>query len=318
MAVCDDADRHARRAAGRRPSRDDGDDRRRAGRPHGRRRRLAQCPSPSAVALGRNDVGPSERSSCPMSSRRPEQAQCESASESLMVPGPGDAPRLVRYGRLRAAARARSFGIAGVAGNGQVELAEALTGVRPGRPGRSALDGYGTRRRVLQRTGSSPASSTSRRTVSETGSCRGGVSPRTSFSVRIGRVPAAVSIPWGVPVSTTAAAIREFRVKTPSASTPCGQLSGRQHPARHPRPGLRTRSEGPCPPQPDSRPGHRVDPVRLRADPAGGRDRRRHHRSSRRTSTRSSPSRTACASSTRVDSSETRRAARPTHINSDG
>ena len=143
--------------------------------------------------------------------------------QDLTVPGPGDAPRLVdavafelRHGEV--------LGIAGVAGNGQVELAEALTGCRP-TTGSFSLDGTELVGRPTahwlesgvvyvpedrQRDGILPGGDITENLVlgSHRSRARRGL------------------IPWGDAREQTAAAIREFRVKTPSASTPCGQLSG--------------------------------------------------------------------------------------------
>lgn len=116
------------------------------------------------------------------------------------------------------------LGIAGVAGNGQGELAEALTGTRPatgsltvddeelvGRPTATWL-----RRGVVyvpedrQRDGILPGA---------------GITENLVLGSHRTRSRAGM-INWRAARSEAVEAIREFSVKTPSAATPCGQLSG--------------------------------------------------------------------------------------------
>ncbi len=116
------------------------------------------------------------------------------------------------------------LGIAGVAGNGQVELAEALTGCRSA-AGSFVLDGTDLAGRPTadwlgagvvyvpedrQRDGILPGAGITENLVlgSHRRRARGGL------------------INWGEARAEAVAAIEEFSVKTPSASTPCGQLSG--------------------------------------------------------------------------------------------
>ncbi|MFQ6170902.1 ABC transporter ATP-binding protein [Oryzobacter sp. R7] len=120
--------------------------------------------------------------------------------------------------------RGEILGIAGVAGNGQVELAEALTGCRSA-AGSFVLDGTDLAGRPTsewldagvvyvpedrQRDGILPGAGITENLV--LGSHR----RRARRSL----------IPWGDARAEAVTAIEEFSVKTPSASTPCGQLSG--------------------------------------------------------------------------------------------
>ena len=120
--------------------------------------------------------------------------------------------------------RGEILGIAGVAGNGQVELAEALTGCRPA-AGSFVLDGVDLAGRPTadwldagvvyvpedrQRDGILPGAGITENLV--LGSHR-----RRARRGLIG---------WGDARADAVTAIEEFSIKTPSAATPCGQLSG--------------------------------------------------------------------------------------------
>jgi general nucleoside transport system ATP-binding protein len=120
--------------------------------------------------------------------------------------------------------RGEILGIAGVAGNGQVELAEALTGCRAA-SGSFVLDGTDLAGRPTadwlaagvvyvpedrQRDGILPGAGITENLV--LGSHR--------------RRASAGLINWSQARSEAVRAIDEFNVKTPSAATPCGQLSG--------------------------------------------------------------------------------------------
>jgi ABC-type uncharacterized transport system ATPase subunit len=120
--------------------------------------------------------------------------------------------------------RGEILGIAGVAGNGQVELAEALTGCCPA-SGSFVLDGTDLAGRPTaewldagvvyvpedrQRDGILPGAGITENLV--LGSHR----RRASGGL----------INWSEARAQAVRAIEEFNVKTPSAATPCGQLSG--------------------------------------------------------------------------------------------
>ncbi|WP_392543797.1 ABC transporter ATP-binding protein [Oryzobacter telluris] len=143
----------------------------------------------------------------------------------LTVQGPGGAtgPALVDDVSITLR-RGEILGIAGVAGNGQVELAEALTGCRSA-AGSFVLDGTDLAGRSTadwldagvvyvpedrQRDGILPGAGITENLVlgSHRRRARGGL------------------INWGEARAEAVTAIEEFSVKTPSASTPCGQLSG--------------------------------------------------------------------------------------------
>lgn len=143
----------------------------------------------------------------------------------LTVAGPGGSagPALVDDVSLTLR-RGEILGIAGVAGNGQVELAEALTGCRAA-AGSFVLDGVDLAGRPTsewldagvvyvpedrQRDGILPGAGITENLV--LGSHR-----RRARRGLIG---------WGEARAEAVTAIEEFNVKTPSASTPCGQLSG--------------------------------------------------------------------------------------------
>ena len=142
---------------------------------------------------------------------------------SLTVPGPGAAPPLVD-GVAMDLRRGEILGIAGVAGNGQVELAEALTGARTAR-GSLTLDGVELVGRPTsawldagvvyvpedrQRDGILPGA---------------GITENLVLGSQRSRARAGL-INWSTARGDARAAIREFQVKTPSAATACGQLSG--------------------------------------------------------------------------------------------
>jgi simple sugar transport system ATP-binding protein len=141
----------------------------------------------------------------------------------LTVPGRRDAPRLVD-GVTFQLRQGEVLGIAGVAGNGQVQLAEALTGCRP-TSGSFILDGTELSGRPTahwlesgviyvpedrQRDGILPGGDLTENLVlgSHRSRARRGL------------------IQWGAARREATRAIEEFRVKTSSVSTPCGQLSG--------------------------------------------------------------------------------------------
>ncbi|MEO7269721.1 MAG: ABC transporter ATP-binding protein [Knoellia sp.] len=116
------------------------------------------------------------------------------------------------------------LGIAGVAGNGQGELAEALTGIRSatgsltvddlelvGRPTATWLrSGVVYVPEDRQRDGILPGA---------------GITENLVLGSHRTRAKAGL-INWRVARAEAVAAIKEFSVKTPSAATPCGQLSG--------------------------------------------------------------------------------------------
>lgn len=120
--------------------------------------------------------------------------------------------------------RGEILGIAGVAGNGQVELAEALTGVRMGQ-GSVSVDGMELAGRRTsewleagvvyvpedrQRDGILPGAGITENLVlgSHRSRAKGGL------------------ISWRAARAEAVAAIADFKVKTPSHATACGQLSG--------------------------------------------------------------------------------------------
>ena len=120
--------------------------------------------------------------------------------------------------------RGEVIGIAGVAGNGQVELAEALTGCRPA-SGSFVLDGTDLAGRHTahwldagvvyvpedrQRDGILPGA---------------GITENLVLGSHRSRATGGL-INWSEARTEAVHAIEEFSVKTPSAATPCGQLSG--------------------------------------------------------------------------------------------
>lgn len=140
----------------------------------------------------------------------------------LTVPGPSGPPLVDGVDlQLR---RGEILAISGVAGNGQVELAEALTGARPvqgsltldgkelvGRPTATWLDsGVVYVPEDRQRDGILPGGDITENLV--LGSHRS----RARFGL----------INWGAAREQAVQAIRQYSVKTPSAATACGQLSG--------------------------------------------------------------------------------------------
>jgi simple sugar transport system ATP-binding protein len=141
----------------------------------------------------------------------------------LGVPGVGGGPDLVsdvsfelRQGEI--------LGIAGVAGNGQVELAEALTGAR-GATGSLTLDGE-------ELVGLSTARWLGSGVVYvPEDRQRDGILPGADITenLMLGPHRARASrglIDWKSAKVRAVRAIEEFSVRTPGASTPCGQLSG--------------------------------------------------------------------------------------------
>jgi simple sugar transport system ATP-binding protein len=124
--------------------------------------------------------------------------------------------------RLR---RGEVVGVAGVAGNGQVELAEALAGVRPVRSGTVRVDGVDLAGRLTaewlvrgvayvpedrQRDGILPGASITENLLlgSHRRRSRGGL------------------IDWGSARRSASAVIEEYSVKAPGPATQAGQLSG--------------------------------------------------------------------------------------------
>jgi simple sugar transport system ATP-binding protein len=142
--------------------------------------------------------------------------------EGLTVAGSSGKP-LVDGVSLQLAA-GEVLGIAGVAGNGQVELAEALTGRREAQGsvtvageqliGRSTADwlehGVVYVPEDRQRDGILP---------------NGDITENLLLGSHRRRAKAGL-IDWAGARRDTVAAIREYKVRTPSAATPCGQLSG--------------------------------------------------------------------------------------------
>lgn len=141
----------------------------------------------------------------------------------LTVAGASGAPALVDDVTLTLR-RGEILGIAGVAGNGQVELAEALTGCRSA-AGSFVLDGTDLAGRRTadwldagvvyvpedrQRDGILPGA---------------GITENLVLGSHRRRARRGL-ISWRDARAEAVTAIEEFSVKTPSASTPCGQLSG--------------------------------------------------------------------------------------------
>lgn len=120
--------------------------------------------------------------------------------------------------------RGEILGVAGVAGNGQVELAEALTGARLA-SGSLQLDG-------TEMAGRPTAEWLAARVVYvPEDRQRDGILPGAGITENLvlgshrTRAKAGM-INWREAKSQAAQAIHEFKVKTPGAATPCGQLSG--------------------------------------------------------------------------------------------
>lgn len=121
--------------------------------------------------------------------------------------------------------RGEILGIAGVAGNGQVELAEALTGVRPLIRGSLALDGRDlTGRPTAEWLNSGVVYVPEDRQ-------RDGILPNASITenLMLGSHRARARsglIDWSRARRDAVQAISEYSVRTPGAATPAGQLSG--------------------------------------------------------------------------------------------
>lgn len=121
--------------------------------------------------------------------------------------------------------RGEIVGIAGVAGNGQVELAEALTGVRKLAAGSFRLDGQ-------ELVGRATAGWLDRGVVYvPEDRQRDGILPAGSISENLvlgnqrARATAGL-IDWAAARSEAGAAIVDFSIRAPGPSTPAGQLSG--------------------------------------------------------------------------------------------
>ncbi|KRE42724.1 ABC transporter ATP-binding protein [Knoellia sp. Soil729] len=180
------------------------------------------------VSLGEEELG--EASLDTSSEAEPEGAAADTVTPTparvtvrgLTVAGKGGKPLVddvtlsLRPGEI--------LGIAGVAGNGQGELAEALTGTRSA-TGSLSVDG---------------AELVGRPTAAWLGSGvvyvpedrqRDGILPGAGITENLvlgshrTRAKAGM-INWRAARTEAVAAIKEFSVKTPSAATPCGQLSG--------------------------------------------------------------------------------------------
>lgn len=186
---------------------------------------LAQA---AQVALGEEELG--EASLDSSNEANPEGATADTVTPTparvtvrgLTVAGKGGKPLVddvtlsLRPGEI--------LGIAGVAGNGQGELAEALTGTRSA-TGSLSVDG---------------AELVGRPTAAWLGSGvvyvpedrqRDGILPGAGITENLvlgsHRTRArAGMINWRAARAEAVQAIKEFSVKTPSAATPCGQLSG--------------------------------------------------------------------------------------------
>lgn len=168
------------------------------------------------VVLGEHEVG-SDLLEIPEAGR-----QVSVVARDLRVAGPGNRPLVdavsftLREGEI--------LGIAGVAGNGQVELAEAITGCREasgslnlggiemiGRPTAEWLrSGIVYVPEDRQRDGIIPGADITENLLlgAHRARAKGGL------------------IDWRRARQDAVAAIQEFSVKTPSAATACGQLSG--------------------------------------------------------------------------------------------
>ena len=119
-------------------------------------------------------------------------------------------------------------GIAGVDGNGQTELIDAITGLRQRRTRARSASRAGRRARERPRRCSTPASATFPRTGSGAGSCSSSRSPRTS---RCTTTPKPPNARWGwlFPqrlVERATALIKEFDVRGGGPLTRAGGLSG--------------------------------------------------------------------------------------------
>lgn len=140
----------------------------------------------------------------------------------LTVAGPGGKP-LVDDVSL-SLAPGEILGIAGVAGNGQGELAEALTGVRTA-TGSLTVEGaelVGRPTATWLRSGVVYVPEDRQRDGILPGA---GITENLVLGSHRTRAKAGL-INWRTARSEAVDAIKEFSVKTPSAATPCGQLSG--------------------------------------------------------------------------------------------
>ena len=122
-------------------------------------------------------------------------------------------------------------GIAGVDGNGQTELIDAITGLREVAAGRVRRRRRGRHRRRARATASTPGSATSRRTGSAAGSCSTSRSPRTSRSTTTDQPPDS-RFGWLYPerviVARARRLLKEFDVRGGGPQTPRGGALGRQ------------------------------------------------------------------------------------------
>ncbi|EAP97785.1 RbsA [Janibacter sp. HTCC2649] len=181
---------------------------------------LAQA---AQVALGEDELGEASLEGLPEGAAADvTSSPARVTVRGLTVAGPGAKPLVddvslsLRPGEI--------LGIAGVAGNGQGELAEALTGIRSatgsltvedlelvGRPTATWLrSGVVYVPEDRQRDGILPGA---------------GITENLVLGSHRTRAKAGL-INWRTARAEAVEAIKEFSVKTPSAATPCGQLSG--------------------------------------------------------------------------------------------
>ena len=236
--------------------------------------------------------------------RRASRARRSSRSNDLR----GHRPDRARSPSTASASQVRGgeiFALAGVQGNGQTELTEALLGLEHVRgPDRHARRPRRHPRRAST-TCSSSASATCPRTGCTTAWSAASPSPRTSSSTSTTGAPFAkgMSLDLAAIGRTPTERVEEFDVRTPSIErrrvdrSPAATSRRSSWPASCPARSAAGR--GPAHP----RPRRRLDGVRPQAHRRRARQRRRGHRWSRPSSTRCSGSPTGSASCTAARSS---------------
>ena len=203
-------------------------------------------------------------------------------------------------------------GIAAVAGNGQSELAEVITGLRPCR-GRVLVGGEDIANR--------PVRKAIQRGVAHVPEDRTGVGTAPNLSLVDNLImkryrASPIGRGWTIDMGAARAAASQlkdsYEIAAPSIETQARLLSGRQHPAPDPRPRDRVRAAPDDRRPADARAGRRARSSRPTGCSSSGGPRGPRSSSSPRTSTRSSRSRTGSPCCTRAGSSGSWTPPRPT------
>ena len=119
-------------------------------------------------------------------------------------------------------------GVAGVQGNGQTELIEAIMGLRADAGGRGHPRRGGRHRLQPARSSTRPGSRTSRRIARRAASSSGSPSPRTWCSTRYYEDPFSrgLFMDWDDVNETAARLVKQYDVRTPGIHVPVSTLSG--------------------------------------------------------------------------------------------